>query len=229
MGKREPLILLFDLDDTLVPSSKAYDFGMESVEVAPDDATFLKARDEIKKLCPLGYPAARSRRLYFKRYLELRERFSPGAHLRMVRNYERAVCSFLENAWVRLDRPTLFESLREAADVIGIITNESSTFQSAKLELLDPEWKFFDFVVTSEDLGHEKPHPALIKRALQLAEGKAAPEAMSPCIVIGDHFEHDILPALKLGIRAIQTREFTTPENVHDSVISKLDELCEII
>jgi putative hydrolase of the HAD superfamily len=217
-------VLLFDLDDTLVPSSQAYDIAMGAVGIAPTDSQFLQARADVKHVCPKGYPASRSRRLYFKRYLEITAQFTPKRHVELVAAYEKEVIKHLAKAWNDLNRGVLFEKLRGLSRKIGIVSNEITTLQSAKLASLDPEWKHFDFIVTSEELGHEKPARVMFTRALELSEAH-----VQDCVFIGDNYECDILGATALGMRAIQTLEFIDGERHHSKTVRKLDELLEVI
>lgn len=55
-----------------------------------------------------------------------------------------------------------------------------------------------DAIVTSNDAGHLKPHPAVFEMALRDAGSEPG-----RCVVIGNKEENDILPALALGMRTI--------------------------
>jgi HAD superfamily hydrolase (TIGR01509 family) len=55
-----------------------------------------------------------------------------------------------------------------------------------------------DAIVTSNDAGHLKPHPAVFEMAIRASGAEPA-----RCVVIGNKEENDILPALALGMRAI--------------------------
>jgi FMN phosphatase YigB (HAD superfamily) len=55
-----------------------------------------------------------------------------------------------------------------------------------------------DAIVTSNDAGHLKPHPAVFEMAIRASE--ADPDRI---VVIGNKEENDILPALALGMRTI--------------------------
>ena len=217
-------VLLFDLDDTLVPSSRSYDEAMLVAGISPEDERFLEARADVKRRLPAGSPAARSRRLYFKRYLELGDEFTPERHLELCATYESEVARVLGEAWNALSRPALFEKLRKNADAIGIVSNETASMQSLKLSKMDPKWRFFDFIVTSEEVGAEKPDTRMFSRALDLAAAKAA-----DCLFIGDNYEMDIVPTTALGMRSVQTLEFLQPERRHSATIAKLDELPAIL
>jgi HAD superfamily hydrolase (TIGR01549 family) len=217
-------VLLFDLDDTLVPSTQAYDIAMRAIGISPTDSQFLQARADVKHICPKGYPAARSRRLYFKRYLEITERFTPHRHVELATAYESEVVKHLAHCWQQLHRAELFNSLRPLVDKIGIVSNETTTLQSAKLAAFDPEWKYFDFVVTSEELGAEKPARVMFTRAIELAGAH-----VQDCTFIGDNYECDILGSTALGMRAIQTLEFISGERQHTKTIAKLDDLLAVL
>ena len=58
--------------------------------------------------------------------------------------------------------------------------------------------EYVDAIVTSVDAGHLKPHPAVFKMAMRVAESPA-----ERCVVIGNREENDIAPALALGMRTI--------------------------
>jgi HAD superfamily hydrolase (TIGR01549 family) len=213
-------VLLFDLDDTLVPSSRSYDHAMNVIGISPLDPVFLQARSEVKNLCPVGYPASRSRRLYFKRYLELNSSYTPAGHLELVAEYENTVVEYIGRAWQELERPRLFAKLLELVDVIGIVSNEMATLQSAKLTVMDPEWKIFDFIVTSEEIGREKPDTGIYARALEFAGAQA-----KDCIFVGDNYEFDVLAPLALGMQTVQSIEFLEDDRKHSECIRDLDEL----
>ena len=58
--------------------------------------------------------------------------------------------------------------------------------------------KFVDKIVTSVDVGHEKPHPAMFLRALELLDCKA-----HEVVMIGDDPAKDVLGAADLGIATV--------------------------
>jgi HAD superfamily hydrolase (TIGR01509 family) len=55
-----------------------------------------------------------------------------------------------------------------------------------------------DGVVTSNDAGHLKPHPAIFEMAMRMTRVPA-----ERCVVIGNREENDVEPALVLGMRTI--------------------------
>jgi HAD superfamily hydrolase (TIGR01509 family) len=55
-----------------------------------------------------------------------------------------------------------------------------------------------DAIVTSNDAGYLKPHPAVFEMAIRTAGAEPG-----RCVVIGNREENDVLPALALGMRTI--------------------------
>jgi putative hydrolase of the HAD superfamily len=90
----------------------------------------------------------------------------------------------------------LLEALKPRVRV-GIVTNNLTEEQEGKLRVLKLEGRI-DFMVTSEDAGIAKPHPAIFEAALKRAERK--PEES---VMIGDSWASDVLGARAAGIRAI--------------------------
>ncbi len=72
---------------------------------------------------------------------------------------------------------------------LGALTNGNASIE--RLGLM----KYFHFGFSSESVGKSKPDPAMFKAALDHVQ--AAPESM---LHVGDHAEHDIVGAQRLGI-----------------------------
>ena len=68
---------------------------------------------------------------------------------------------------------------------------------------IDPFGVHFRQVITSEEVGCEKPDP---KNFRIIADKLGVP--IDRCCVIGDSWENDIEPALQLGCSVIWTQEF---------------------
>lgn len=110
---------------------------------------------------------------------------------------------------------------------LGVIANQS--FGTA--ERLE-QWgllEYIDVVAASAELGVAKPDPAIFEKAFELAGCTANEAAM-----IGDRLDNDIIPAKKLGMRAVwakfgfaayQDLEALEAENRPDAVIESLKEL----
>ncbi|MBI2906565.1 MAG: HAD family hydrolase [Chloroflexi bacterium] len=79
---------------------------------------------------------------------------------------------------------------------IGLITNMhrdlSSLLESVGIR------SYFDFLVTSQEVGAEKPHPEIFRAALRMA-GIAPAEAMH----VGDQYKADAMGACAVGINGV--------------------------
>ena len=136
-------------------------------------------------------------------------------------------------AWHREDEVPYPESeevlqyLKRLGYKIGIIANQSlGTAERLK------QWKllqYIDVVAASAELGLAKPDPAIYQKAFEMA-GCTADEA----VMIGDRLDNDIVPAKKLGMRAVwvkqgfnayQDTSLIETEHQPDAAIENLSEL----
>ncbi len=218
--------IILDLDGTLFDSDRAYAESLQSIGIDPLGAPFLEARKRVKAQLPSGHVSARNRLLYFKQMLESDGRYSPQALLECLEGYEKALVEHLSRQWKALERDSLFA--RFPIDIPRVLlTNETTRTQMLKLRAVDPTGKWFPKVVTSEEIGVEKPHPHALDTALKIL---GLPP--SDCLMVGDNAEHDILPAHERGMTTILTQEFSTepmpkvPTNT--KVILSLNEVLEV-
>lgn len=89
------------------------------------------------------------------------------------------------------------EYLKKEGYTMHIITNGFKEVQFIKLKnsgIID----FFDVIVCSEDVGHNKPNPAIFNHSLSKAAATAQKSVM-----IGDDYEVDVLGALNFGMKGI--------------------------
>jgi len=80
---------------------------------------------------------------------------------------------------------------------LHVITNGFKEVQHIKLKQCDLQ-KYFDNIIISEDIGHNKPNLEIFKEAER--QGNTTKEA---CLMIGDNFEADIIGAKNAGWQAI--------------------------
>lgn len=213
--------IVFDLDDTLVPSTLAYAAALTQVAVPPQSAEYLRARAAVKSRLGEHHPSAHNRLLYFKELLGQRGDASPTAVLALMHGYEQALLAQLRAAWLRLGREPLLGALGRTLR-LGLLSNENLRTQLLKMTVIDPDGKLFSAFVTSEELGVEKPDRAPFAEVLRRLG--VAPEA---CAMVGDSARADIEPALALGMRAVLTTEFAVPTHVPSGcqVIARLSDL----
>ncbi len=114
---------------------------------------------------------------------------------------------------------------------LGVISNGITIKQWEKLIRLGLH-HFFDEVITSEEVGAEKPHPKIFRQAL----GKMGCSA-EDSIMIGNKFSEDILGAINIGMDAILVNSELTEEeksileerNVDVKVLPNLQRIKDIL
>ncbi|RME16964.1 MAG: HAD family hydrolase [Bdellovibrio sp.] len=196
--------LIFDIDDTLIPSTKFYAEAMQEIGVDPEDKAYLDGRLETKKDLPEGYPSSRNRVIYFKKMLELKGEYTPQRHYQLVSGYEKALSYRVKHFWESNRRSEIIMELKKQFKRVILLSNETTRMQLLKWQAMDPEGELFDGLITSEEVGIEKPHFKMFQKALQYLGNVPAEES----VMVGDSFEHDIVPALDLGFSVIHTKEF---------------------
>lgn len=105
--------------------------------------------------------------------------------------------------------------------ILGAITNGNAQLENMSLG------RFFDFVVTAEDVGVSKPHPNMFIRA-----SKQANVNLNEIVHIGDSPQTDVLGALKAGCKAIwfnQRRMAWPGGQTPDQVVHCLSELPQVL
>ena len=93
--------------------------------------------------------------------------------------------------------PALLEALRGRV-LLGVVTNGPSERQREKLAFCGIRADGLDALAVSEEVGANKPAPAIFRRAL--AELAVEPEQV---VMVGDSWENDVLGALGSGMGAV--------------------------
>ncbi len=190
---RLPDAIMFDTDNTLYPYDPAHSAAQKAVRdkvvntfsISPEqfDKAFKQAKNEVKTR--LKYTASsHSRLLYLQRMLEI---MGLGSQALLALDFEQTYWrTFLSNA-------VLFDGVKELLDDIrllgiptAVVTDLTAQIQFRKIVYFELGY-YFDYIVTSEEAGFDKPHEAPFQIAL---------EKMSPkgnCIwMIGDNPVNDI-------------------------------------
>lgn len=190
---RLPDAILFDTDNTLYPYDPAHAaaqkavrdkvVGMFAISQEDFEKAFKEARSQVK-LRLKNTAASHSRLLYLQRMLEI---MGLGSQVLLALDFEQTYWrTFLSNA-------VLFDGVKELLDDIrllgiptAIVTDLTAQIQFRKVVYFGLD-QYFDYIVTSEEAGFDKPHEAPFQIAL---------EKMSPkgdCIwMIGDNPVNDI-------------------------------------
>ena len=207
-----PDAVLLDTDNTLYEYEPAHKNAIQALKKkfiqtffisAKDfDRTYNQARNEVHSNL-LGKGSSHSRLLYIKRMLEL---LGLGSQVLMALDFEQAYWrTFLSNATLFDESRDFLDDLRLHKIPICIVTDLTAQLQFRKMVYFGLE-NHFDFIVTSEESGHDKPHNASFNLALEKmnAIGKRV-------WMIGDSLDNDIAGA-KNAINAI------TIQKIHSGV-----------
>jgi len=190
---RLPDAFLFDTDNTLYSYTLAHTAAQKAVRdkvvgtfsITRDDFdhAFKEARNQVKTR--LKHTASsHSRLLYLQRMLEI---MGLGSQVLLALDFEQTYWrTFLSNA-------ILFDGVKEVLDDIrllgiptAIVTDLTAQIQFRKVVYFGLD-QHFDYIVTSEEAGFDKPHEA----PFQIAIEKMRPKG--DCIwMIGDNPVNDI-------------------------------------
>jgi putative hydrolase of the HAD superfamily len=104
---------------------------------------------------------------------------------------------------------TTLKALKERNLILGLLTNVARDMNSICRRLgLEP---YLDFIVTSKEVGVDKPEPLIFLAALERAKVKA-----SEAIHIGDQYKLDIIGARRVGITPILIDRYDLYPEVSD-------------
>ena len=207
---RLPDAILFDTDNTLYAYDPAHSEAYRAVQekvvdtfsIKPEvfDKAFQDAREQIKKR--LAHTAgSHSRLLYLQRMLEIMGLGSQVLHaLDLEQTYWR---TFLSTAVLFDDVKETLDDLRLLGIPTAIVTDLTSQIQFRKIVYFGLD-HYFDYIVTSEEAGHDKPHAAPFELALEKMRPKG-----DRIWMIGDNPVNDIRGA-RATINAI------TLQKIHD-------------
>lgn len=190
---RLPDAFLFDTDNTLYPYAPAHQAAQRavrekvvttfSITPAEFDRAFRAARQQVKTR--LQHTAAsHSRLIYLQGMLEM---LGLGSQVLLALDFEQTYWrTFLSHA-------VLFDGVKELLDDIrllgiptAIVTDLTAQIQFRKVVYFGLD-HYFDYIITSEEAGFDKPHAAPFLIALEKMRPKG------DCIwMIGDSPENDI-------------------------------------
>ena len=227
---RKPTAVLIDTDNTLYPYEPAHEKGMRAVidkakrVLGIDEDVFRLAFDEARKLIKArlgGTASSHSRLLYMQQTLEL---LNLKTQLYLALDFEQTYWrTFLASAVLFAGAKEFVQAVRRAGIATAVITDLNTQIQFRKLIYFGLN-DCFDYVVTSEEAGAEKPAAAPFELALDKLGVK--PET---AIMIGDNPVADIEGARNLGLTAIQKRhsgvEVASGKHKPDLVFDEFPEL----
>lgn len=207
-----PSAILFDTDNTLYPYDPAHEAALTEVCIKVNknlnisEKQFYNAFSEAKVLVKekLGETASsHSRLLYMQKMLEL---IGLGSQVLLALDLEQTYWrNFLKNAILFPGVVELLDDIRLLGIPTAIVTDLTAQIQFRKIIYFGLD-HFFEYIVTSEEAGHDKPHKAPFVIALekmQVSDGTVW--------MIGDNIRSDIIGA-KNAIDAV------TLQKVHEGV-----------
>lgn len=206
-----PKAVIFDTDNTLYPYTPAHKEATRAVEnkvekvLGIDKIVFRKAfseaRSEIKER--LGSVASsHSRLLYMQRTIE---KLELGTRILTTLDLEQTYWrTFLSNCKLFPDVLEFIQILKSKGVITANITDLTAQIQFRKLVYFGLD-EFFDYVVTSEEAGADKPD----KRPFEVAFEKLRINS-EDIWMIGDDPHTDMLGAGVMGLKKIQ--------KVHDGI-----------
>lgn len=230
-----PDAVLFDTDNTLYSYDPAHRMAMDAVrlkafrlfgiEGEKFDETFEMARDHIKERLR-NTASSHSRLLYFQRMLEL---MGLGSQVLLALDLEQTYWrTFLSNAKLFEGVKEFLDELRIAGIPSAIVTDLTAQIQFRKIVYFGLD-QYFDFIVTSEEAGFDKPHPAPFEIAFQKMQPKGS------CVwMVGDNPKTDIFGARR-AINAVTIQKIHggviagTQENQPDAFLSDFRQLSELL
>ncbi|MFA6399455.1 MAG: HAD family hydrolase, partial [archaeon] len=170
-------------------------------------------------------PAYHSRTLYFQRIIE--KKLGKPSAPETIELYEEYWKVFLANIKPRDGLIELLSYLKEKKIKVGIATNMTTYAQLKKIAALGIS-TYLDCIVTSNEVGAEKPRSPIFHIALHKLGCVA-----SDTLFVGDDPENDVKGARKVGMKTVLIRTPKNNTNAHlvgaDFVIKDLMEIKEII
>jgi len=232
---RLPDAFLFDTDNTLYAYDPAHSAAQRAVRekvvntfaISPEefDKAFKEARSQVKTRLK-NTASSHSRLLYLQRMLEI---MGLGSQVLLALDFEQTYWrTFLSNATLFPDVKELLDDIRLLSIPTAIVTDLTAQIQFRKIVYFGLDY-YFDYIVTSEEAGFDKPHDAPFQIALE----KMRPEGN--CIwMIGDNPVNDIRGAREkinaVTLQKIHTGvEVGTDINTPDAIFNDFGELRKLI
>lgn len=220
---------LIDIDNTLYEYKPTHEKALRSVldylgaELKIEYKFLVEAYDIARKRIHLelsNTAASHNRLLYFQRMFELLKINSTQYSLKAHNMYWDNFVDFIVPFDYVFD---FLESIK--MNKLCLLTDLTADIQFKKIEKLGLH-KYFNFIVTSEEAGIEKPHPYMFLLALN----KLQLDPSQVCM-IGDSYSKDIIGASSLGIKSYwinPTEDLQFSENKFVKGFQNYKELMEI-
>jgi len=232
---RLPDAILFDTDNTLYPYEPPHLAAQQAVRekvvntfsIKPEvfDKAFEEARNQVKSRLK-NTASSHSRLLYLQRMLEI---MGLGSQVLLALDFEQTYWrTFLSNAVLFDEVKELLDDLRLLGIPTTIVTDLTAQIQFRKVVYFGLD-HYFDYIVTSEEAGFDKPNEAPFQIALEKMRPKG------DCIwMVGDSPVNDIRGSRdKINAITLQKvhdgTELGMGENTPDAAFNEFSELRRLI
>jgi putative hydrolase of the HAD superfamily len=224
--------IFFDLDNTLYDYDSAdklatqalYDEFKKGNDISFDEfkKVYSDSKEEVKRKL-VGTAASHERILYLQELVERVDKTFQSD--RIMKLYHAYWDTLIENAQLFDGVMETFQWLKSNNIKIAMVTNLTTYVQIRKIENLGLS-KYIDFLITSQEAGYDKPHPANFLLALHKVNLLA-----KDVLMVGDDLNSDIEGAQALGIKTV-LYEFGKQENSNvnpDYTVQNFSELLNLI
>lgn len=195
--------ILLDLDNTCYEYEPCHVAALAEFKKATENITgsipdfdnkYKEAQQQVKNRIPTS-AASHSRILYAQALFEILGRTDGHIHAPLI---EKAYWdTFLKTMKKSVGLNDFLANCRKSGKTIVVVSDLTTRVQCQKLVALNIA-ESIDFLVTSEEVGTEKPDPKPFLIALEKAKSDT-----KTSIVIGDNYERDIKVAISLNIASI--------------------------
>jgi len=203
-----PKAVIFDTDNTLYSYAPAHELALNSVFIKAEnlldikkelfEEKFKEARKEIKDRI-YNQASSHSRLLYIQRTIEL---LGFKTQLLLTLDLEQTYWrTFLQSCSLFPHVIELLDKLNNLNIKTAIVTDLTSQIQFRKIIFFGLE-QYFDYVVTSEEAGFDKPNQASFELVLKKLNLSA-----NQCWMIGDNLMADILGGNNCGLTTMHKYE----------------------
>ena len=222
--------IIFDLDDTLYNYKNNHIMAMKKIELYVKDnfnidskkfeKIFQVSKNEVKDRLNGKTASSHNRIIYFKKFLE-NINVKPFKYIDVL--YNLYWNTILENMKLNEGVLELFEYLKKNNIKISICSNLTTHIQIRKINQLKIE-KYVDYIITSEELGVEKPSSKMFQNVLDYFDFKS-----DEMLFIGDDYECDILGANNVGIKSILFGKPKDSYEHYNNYIESFNQLLEYL
>lgn len=195
--------VIFDVDNTLYSYTKAHGKAFEALlayaekelGMSCDAFADLHKKTESRLRVHMGDVAALHNRCI--RYQNMLESRGLPLHPHVLKMNDLYWNTLLDAAVPSDGAPETLKALKEQGIRIGVGTDMTAHVQFEKLSVLGL-LSDIDFLVSSEEVGAEKPAPLFFARCVEKARAQK-----SECLFVGDSLKKDVLGAQDAGMKAV--------------------------